>query len=124
MNVRRDDGFSLVELIVIAGIVGVITAVAVPTLLRARMAGDEASAIGSLRAISNAQQAFATTCMAGGYATTLDDLVKPPVGSSQGFISPDLYTNGVAKSGYFITLAKDGFPGVGDTGSPSATCNG
>ena len=55
--------------------------------------------------------------------STLDDLVKPPTGSSQGFISPDLSTNGVTKSGYKVTVAKDGASGVTDIGTTTA-CNG
>src|SRR5205823_4968532 len=89
----------------------------------ARMSGNEASAIGSLRAINSGQASFTSTCAPGGYAITLDDLVKPPAGTSQGFISPDLKTNGVTKSGFVVTLAKDGSAGVVDIGTAAATCN-
>ena len=106
------------------GMVGIIAAIAIPGLVRARMSGNEASAIGSLRAISSAQVSYSSTCSGGGYAVTLADLAKPPQGSSIGFVSPDLGTNGVMKSGYIVFLAKDAAAGVTDVGTAAATCNG
>jgi hypothetical protein len=70
------------------------------------MSGNEASAIGSLRAINSGQASFSSSCASGGYAVKLEDLVLAPSGSSQGFISPDLKSNGVTKSGYTVTIAK------------------
>jgi len=112
----------LVALVSVA-VVGIIAAIAVPGLLRARMSGNEASAIGALRAINSGQAAYSSSCATGGYAVALEDLVKPPAGSSQGFISPDLGRNGVTRSGYLVTLAKDATAGVTDIGTAAATCN-
>lgn len=109
--------------IVVVAMIGIVAAIAVPSLLRARMSGNEASAIGSLRAINSGQASYASSCAAGGYAVALDDLATPPSGSGQGFISPDLRTNGVAKSGYTVTLARDAAAGVTDVGTAAATCN-
>ena len=104
-------------------IIGIIAAIAVPGLLRARMSGNEASAIGSLRAINSGQASYSSSCAAGGYAIDLKDLVKPPAGSNQGFVGPDLYSNAVVKSGYTVGLAKDAATGVLDIGVGAATCN-
>ena len=79
--------------------------------------GNEASAIGSLRAINSAQAAFASSCAAGGYVTDLADLNKKPGRSSQGFISPDLNHNDVVKSGYVISVSRDAASGVTDVSS-------
>ena len=114
---NNQKGFTLIELLIVVAIIGIIAAIAVPGLLRARMSGNEASAIGSMRAINTAQQNYSQQC--NGYAPNLGELK-----TAGNYLSPDLTgtaatTPSVVKSGFTVTLT-----GSNALGTQAAGCTG
>ena len=77
---RRQRGFSLIELLIVIAIILALAAMAIPNLLRSKMSANEASAVSSLRAIASAQTTYQLTYPNLGFADELTKLAYPPAG--------------------------------------------
>ncbi len=93
MNKRR-EGFTLIELMIVVAIIAIIAAIAIPSLLAARISGNEASAVSSLRTLATVGEQYRTRF--GSYASTLADM------QTAGYV--DNVLGGGAKSGYNFTF--------------------
>jgi len=119
VSLRKAQGFALIDLIFVCGIIGLLASIALPRLLMAQQSAGAASAIGTMRAINSSQLTFALTCGSGFYAPDLTTLGTPPPGSSEPFITSGLSTaNTINKAGYLIQMTASAYAGA----PPS--CNG
>ena len=110
---NKQKGFSLIELLIVVAIILIIAAIAIPNLLRSRMAANEASAVGSVRTLNTAEVTYSSAYTDVGFTTTLKNLgpngntcTGASGATSTGACLIDNVLGTGTKSGYNFTLGQ------------------
>lgn len=119
MKLGKAQGFALIDIIFVCGIIGLLAGIALPSMLKAKQSAAGASAVGTMRSINSAELTFALTCGNGFYAPNLTTLGFPPTGSHEPFLGGGLTgSDTVLKSSYSFRIE-----GAAYSTAP-ASCNG
>jgi prepilin-type N-terminal cleavage/methylation domain-containing protein len=116
---KNDAGFTLIDMLFVIALIGLVSTLAIPGLMRARGAAQSASALGTMRVVNSAQLSFAITCGLGFYSPDFPTLAVTPPGAVDAFLAPELATGPTfIKAGYNFSMAGTSLPGA------PASCNG
>ncbi len=116
---RSESGFTLIDLLFVIALIGLLSSMAIPGLMRARGAAQSASALGTIKVVNGAQLSYAISCGLGFYSPDIPQLGVIPPGSSEAFLPPEMSGGPTfIKSGYNFSMA-----GVPIAGAPGS-CNG